>query len=153
MVSRVLVPMDDSEMAERALRHALETYPAAEITVLHVVGEPSGMMGEATKLALADDIRTVADELASDVLARAESMADEYDAEIDTSIEMGHPARAIVNRAGDFDMVVIGTPGGNLSDRLFVGDIARRVFRRSRSRPFATYPLADHDDDRSRRPT
>jgi len=131
MVSRVLVPMDDSEMAERALRHALETYPDAEITVLHVVGEPSGMMGEATRLALADDMKATADDLASDVLDRAESVAEEYAAEIDTSIEMGHPARAIVNRAGDFDMVVIGTHGGKLSDQMFVGDIAKRVFRRS----------------------
>jgi nucleotide-binding universal stress UspA family protein len=131
MVTRVLVPMDDSEMSERALRHALETYPEAEVTVLHVVGEPSRMMGEATKLVLADDIEAAADELASDVLDRAEAVAEEYDAAIDTSIEMGHPARAIVNRAGEYDMVVIGTHGGSLSDRLFVGDVARRVFRRS----------------------
>jgi len=131
MVSRVLVPMDNSEMAERALRHALETYSGAEITVMHVVGEPSGMMGKAAKLALADDLKTVADELASDVLSRAESIAEEYDAEVDTSIEVGHPGRAIVNQAEDFDMVVIGTHGGSLSDRLLVGDVARRVFRRS----------------------
>jgi nucleotide-binding universal stress UspA family protein len=131
MVSRVLVPMDDSEMAERALRHALETYPDAEIIVLHVVGEPSGMMGRATRLALADDIEAAADDLASDVLDRAESVAEEYDAGIETSVDMGHPARAIVNRARDFDMVVIGSHGGSLSDRLFIGDVARRVFRRS----------------------
>ena len=131
MVSRILVPMDDSEMAERALRHALDTYPEAEITVLHVVGEPSGMMGEATKLALADDIEATADDLASIVFGRAAAVAEEYDAEVETSVDMGHPARAIVNQAGDFDMVVIGTHGGGLSDRLFIGDVARRVFRRS----------------------
>lgn len=131
MVSRVLVPMDDSEMAERALRHALDTYPSAEITVMHVVGEPGAMMGAATRLALADDLKEAADELASDVLSRAESVAEEYDREIVTNVEVGHPARAIINRAGDFDMVVIGSHGGSLSDRLFVGDIARRVFRRS----------------------
>jgi nucleotide-binding universal stress UspA family protein len=131
MISRVLVPMDDSEMAERALRHALDTYPEAEITVLHVVGEPSGMMGEATKLALAGDIEAAADDLASAVFGRAASVAEEYDAAIGTSVDVGHPARAIVNRAGDFDMVVVGTHGGSLSDRLFIGDVARRVFRRS----------------------
>jgi nucleotide-binding universal stress UspA family protein len=123
--------MDDSEMSERALRHALDTYPDAEITVLHVVGEPSGMMGEATRLVLSEDIEATADELASDVLGRAESVAEEYDTTVDTAIEMGHPARAIVDRAGASDMVVIGTHGGSLSDRLFVGDVAKRVFRRS----------------------
>jgi len=45
MISRVLVPMDESEMAERALRFALEAHPDAEIIVLHVVGQPSSMMG------------------------------------------------------------------------------------------------------------
>lgn len=43
MLSRILVPMDDSEMAERALEYALENFSGAEIIVLHVVGEPSPM--------------------------------------------------------------------------------------------------------------
>jgi nucleotide-binding universal stress UspA family protein len=131
MVSSVLVPMDDSEMAERALVYALEAHPDAEITVMHVVGEPSGMFGQATKLALADDIETAAKEYAGDVLDRAEDIAAEYDREVDTVVEMGHPARAIVNRAEDYDTVVIGSHSGSLADRLFIGDVARRVFHRS----------------------
>ncbi len=43
MISRILVPMDGSEMSERALEYALEVHPNTEITVLHVVGEPSPM--------------------------------------------------------------------------------------------------------------
>ena len=43
----------------------------------------------------------------------------------------GHPARAIINRAEEFDTVVIGSHGGTLVDRLFVGDVAQKVFRRS----------------------
>jgi nucleotide-binding universal stress UspA family protein len=131
MTLRVLVPIDDSEMAERALRHALELHPDAEITVLHVVGEPSGMMGRVTQLALADDIEAAAEQLAADVLARARGVAAEYDAEVDTDVELGHPARAIVNQAVEYDLVVIGSHGGSLADRLFIGDVARRVFRRS----------------------
>lgn len=131
MISRVLVPMDDSEMAERALRYALEAHPDAEITVMHVVGEPSRMLGVATGIALADDIEGAAEEHARDVLDRAEEVAAEYDAEIDTAVEMGHPARAIVNRADDFDTIVIGSHGGTLADRLFIGDVARTIFRRS----------------------
>jgi nucleotide-binding universal stress UspA family protein len=131
MIDRVLVPVDDSGMAERALRHALETYPDAEVTVLHVVGEPSPMFGEATGLALADDIERAAEEHARDVLERAREVAAEHGAEVDTVVEMGHPARAIVDLAGEFDVVVIGSHGGSLADRLFIGDVARRVFRRS----------------------
>ena len=61
MVSRVLVPIDESEMAERALRFALDAHPDAEFVVLHVVGEPSSMMGSAAGLALADDWRRCAE--------------------------------------------------------------------------------------------
>lgn len=131
MAFSILVPMDGSEMAEHALVYALKTHPDAKITVLHVVGEPSGMFGQVTKLALADDIETAAEDAAGDVLDRAEEIAAEYDREIDTAIEMGHPARAIINRTEGYDTVVIGSHSGSLADRLFVGNIAERVFRRS----------------------
>ena len=131
MISRVLVPMDDSEMAERALRYALEAHPDAEVTVLHVVGEPSGMWGEATSLALADDIGKAAEEHAKELLNRAREIAREYDREITTDTQLGHPARAILNQAERFDTMVIGSHGGTLADRLLVGNIAEKMFRRS----------------------
>ncbi|MFB6102839.1 MAG: universal stress protein [Haloplanus sp.] len=131
MVSRVLVPVDDSEMAASALRYALETFPDADITVLHVSGGPSPMMGAATGLALADDIEEAATERAQDALDRARDIAAEYDADIDTDVEVGHPARTIVEAAEGFDTVVIGSHSGSLSDRLFVGNVAETVFRRS----------------------
>lgn len=68
MGSRVLVPMDDSEMAERPLRYALEMHHDAEIMVLHVVGEPSPMVGKAMSLALEEDIDAAAQEHSSAVL-------------------------------------------------------------------------------------
>jgi len=85
MISRVLVPMDDSEMSEKALRYALEAYPDAEVTVLHVVGEPSPMMGQAVRLALEDDIQKTAEELAEALLDRAREIAAEYSCSWETS--------------------------------------------------------------------
>ncbi|OLZ42762.1 universal stress protein [Natrinema saccharevitans] len=133
MVSRVLVPMEDSEMSERALEYALEVFPDAEITVLHVVGEPSQMWGYATGLALADDLEEAAEERAENVFDRArEIVADAGgDATLETVIAFGHPARAIINRTDDYETVVIGTHSGSVSDRIFVGNVAEKVFRRS----------------------
>jgi len=133
MVSRVLVPMEDSEMSERALEYALEVFPDAEITVLHVVGEPSQMWGYATGLALADDLEEAAEEHAENVFDRArEIVADAGgDATLETVIAFGHPARAIINRTDDYETVVIGTHSGSVSDRVFVGNVAEKVFRRS----------------------
>ncbi|AXR76413.1 Nucleotide-binding protein, UspA family [Natrarchaeobaculum sulfurireducens] len=67
--------MDGSEMSELALEHALEIHPDAELTVLHVVGEPSAMLGKATELALADDLEKAMDEHASAVFDRAQEIA------------------------------------------------------------------------------
>jgi len=131
MVSSVLVPVDDSEMAMRALRYALDTFPDAEVTVLHVGGGPSPMMGAATDLALSDDIGEAARERASDVFARARAVADESGADVSTEIRVGSPARVIVDRAADFDAVVLGSHSGSLSERLFVGNVAEKVVRRS----------------------
>ncbi|MFB6139012.1 MAG: universal stress protein [Halosimplex sp.] len=131
MVSKVLVAMDGSEVAEAALEYALEVHPSAEITVLTVVGEPSAMFGEASAIALSEDPERTMDEYAKPVVDRALEIAAEYGAEIDTEVRTGHPARVILNLAGEFDTVVIGSHGGSVADRLFVGNVAERVFRQS----------------------
>ncbi|WP_144796421.1 universal stress protein [Halorubrum depositum] len=131
MVERVLVPMDDSELSERALRYALDVHRDADVTVLHVVGEPSRMMGAATGIALADDSEERVRELCEDVFERAHDIAEEYGVELDTLAEVGSPARRIVERADEFDVVVIGTHGGSLADRLLVGNVAKSVFQHS----------------------
>ncbi|KDE60395.1 universal stress protein [Halostagnicola sp. A56] len=131
MISRVLVPIDDSEMATYALEYALEAYPDAEITALHVVGVPSAMWGEASGIALSDDIEEAAKDHAKVVLEDARETAATYDAELATDIELGHPVRAILERADDFDTVIIGAHSGTLSERLFVGNVAEKIVRRS----------------------
>ncbi|MFB6072377.1 MAG: universal stress protein [Halobacterium sp.] len=131
MTDRVLVPMDDSEMARRALRYALEAHPDADVVLLHIVGEPSATMGAAVGLALEDDIEAAAENLAEDVVDQAQEIADEYGVDVETEVRWGSPAKVIVNRAEDFDAVVIGSHGGSLADRLFVGNVATTVFQRS----------------------
>lgn len=131
MIDRVLVPMDDSEMAKRALEYAFEAYDGAEITVLHVVGKSTPMMGEMVGLALEDNLQEAAEKRAEKVFDSAREMATEYEREITTTVAIGHPARQIVERSPDFDTVVIGSHSGSLADRLFVGNIAKKVFHSS----------------------
>jgi len=131
MISSVLVPMDDSEMAEHALTYALGAFPDAEITVLTVVGKPSPLLGQQTAIALADDPEAKATERAQPVFDRARDLAADHDTTVATRVEIGHPARVIVTHAEDFDTVVIGSHSGTMSERLMVGNVAERVFRRS----------------------
>lgn len=134
MLSRILVPMDDSEQAAHALEYALKHHPEAEITVLHVVGTPSTMMGDATGLAMADNLEEAAAELAEPVLERARETAAEYDRKITTAIGIGQPARNILDRAENYDTIVIGSHGkdrGSATRRFLVGNVADTVTRRS----------------------
>ena len=133
MISRVLVPMDGSEMSEHALEYALDAHPNAEITVLHVGGEPSPMWGQATGLALEDDLEEAAEEHARPIFERAREIVSnaDGDGELETLFALGHPVRAVINRADEYDTVVIGSHGGTVAERLFVGNVAEKIVRRS----------------------
>ncbi|MFW6321510.1 MAG: universal stress protein [Halohasta sp.] len=134
MVTRVLVPMDDSAMAERALEYAIETCVDPEITVLHVVGGATMMMGDAVRLALEDDVDAAAEARAEPVFERARRLADDHGVDIETHVAVGDPARSIVNRVDDYDTVVMGSHGKHSEDvarGFLIGNVARKVFRRS----------------------
>ncbi|MFC4540714.1 universal stress protein [Halosolutus amylolyticus] len=134
MLSKILVPMDDSEYAGHALEYALENHPDAEVTVLHVVGVPSMMMGDAVGLSLEDDISDAAAERADPVFERAWTIADERDREIETIFGIGHPSRNIISRADDYDTIVLGSHGADWSratHRFLVGNVAETVSKRS----------------------
>ena len=126
--------MDDSEYAGQALEYALDNFPNADVSVVHVVGVPSPMMGEATGLALADDLEEAAAERAEPVFERAREVAAERGREIDTVVGLGHPARDIVDRAEDYDTVVLGAHGADWSRttrRFLVGNVAETVSKRA----------------------
>jgi nucleotide-binding universal stress UspA family protein len=131
MTSHVLVPMNGSEMAEEALEFALETYADAEITVLNVVGAPTWHMGDAAGLALSDDLSEATETQTEELFEHARELAATHGIEIDTVADVGSPSRAIVRRAEDFDVVVVGSHGRGLSSRLLVGNFAATVARRS----------------------
>jgi len=134
MASRILVPMDDSEHAGQALEYAFDNFPGADVSVLHIVGVPSPMMGEAAALAIADDMEEAAAERAEPVFERAREIATERDREIDTIVDIGHPARNIIDRAENYDTVVIGAHGADWSRaarRFLVGNVAETVSKRA----------------------
>lgn len=134
MLARILVPMDDSEYAENALAYALDNHPEAEVTVLHVVGVPSMMMGETTSLALEENIREAAADRAEPVFERARVVADERDRTVETTVGIGNPIRNILDRADDYDTVVIGAHGAHwtrATRQFLVGNVAETVSKRA----------------------
>jgi nucleotide-binding universal stress UspA family protein len=131
MTRRVLVPIDGSDLATRALEYALDVHDDADITLLYVVGEPSPMMGRAVSLALQDDFDEAARELAEEVFAPARELAAEHGVDVDTEVGIGSPGKVIVKHAENHDAVVIGSHGGSVRDTLFVGNVAGKVVKRA----------------------
>ncbi|ELZ19094.1 universal stress protein [Natrinema limicola] len=134
MLSKILVPMDDSDHAGYALEYALDNHPDAAVTVFHVVGVPSMMMGDAVGLSLEDDLDAAAAERAEPVFDRAREIAADRDREIETIVGIGHPARNIIDRAEEYDTVVLGSHGEDwtrATRRFLVGNVAETVSKRS----------------------
>lgn len=131
MIDRVLVPMDNSEMAEKALEYAFSVHPEADISVLTVVGGPTPHMGEAVGLSLADDLEEAAETLATPIFESARSIASEYGRDVTTIVRLGAPIRVIVREAADYDVVIMGAHGRDIADRLLIGNVASTVTRRA----------------------
>jgi nucleotide-binding universal stress UspA family protein len=123
-------------LSEQALRRALETYPDAEITVLHVIDfrssdlGPGGWGDTPTEW---DHWLAGARDHAEELFEHARSVAAEYDREVATASTVGEDARSIVAYAeeNDPDVVVMGSHDRSAPARFLLGSVADHVVRRS----------------------
>lgn len=131
MTDTILVPIDGSTEAETALRFALEQYPDATVTVLHVV-----QTGYDAEMGIAEYLATEREEYetrADDLLNRARQIGDRYGRSVRTEKRAGRPWSVIVATAdeGSFDHVILGSTGRHGASRLLLGSVAERVVRRA----------------------
>ena len=130
MVDRVLVASDGSKQAANALEFALERFPGAELTVIHVV-DPVDLpyAGEGP----VDPTTGERWEKATRVCEDSEALAAEFGRDVQTVSVVGNPAREIVSYAStaDFDHVVVGSRGRTGISRLLLGSVAEQVLRRT----------------------
>jgi len=134
MPTRVLVPLDDSPLAMRALGHALDEWPDAAMTVLHVVDPVDAVYeSEVGGLTGAETWYEAEMDAAEKLFDRARERADETGVALRTEIAVGKPGRAIVQYVADNDIdhVVIGSHGRQGLQRVFLGSVAERVLRRA----------------------
>lgn len=85
-------------------------------------------------LALEDDISEAAADRADPVFDCAHRIANERDREIETIVGIGHPVRNIIDRAADYDAIMIGSHGADRDRavrRFLVGNVAETVSKRS----------------------
>jgi nucleotide-binding universal stress UspA family protein len=134
MSSHVLVAYDDSPEAEQALAFALESFPAAHLTLLTVIDPADAGSRRGLSLPpLGDEWLERAREDARAHLDDAAERVRDTDATVDTTIEIGRPAKTLVAYAedNDVDHVVMGSHGRSGVTRILLGSVAETVIRRS----------------------
>lgn len=135
MPDNVLVAFDGSPLSERALTYAIENFSDATITAMYAINPIDSVMDvEAGGLPVAEDWYDDARERATGILGTATDLAAEHDIDLETVTEVGRPARAILEYAGDngIDQIVMGSHGRSGIDRALLGSVAETVTRRAR---------------------
>lgn len=134
MDEHVLVGYDESTQAKAALRHALEKYPDAQITVIHV-NDPREWMTDTDEFDgfYSEEMYERVQESAEKTLEQAEEFASEFDHEVETTTAMGRPAAEVVQFAeeNDVDHIIVGSHGRRGISRFLLGSVAEKIVRRS----------------------
>ncbi|WP_331232884.1 universal stress protein [Natronorarus salvus] len=134
MTDRILVGLDDSEPAAKALEFALSTFPAGEVIALHVI-EPFRFreLGGGYEWLNSPEAFERARERAERLFRDARERTTHLGATFETAVATGRPHRAIVDYATDHDVdhVVVGSHGRTGASRVLLGSVAERVVRRS----------------------
>jgi nucleotide-binding universal stress UspA family protein len=150
MLQRILVPLDGSDRAERAMhvaaRLARGSGSGCRILELRVVGLPPFRLapyGEPAQIALA--VIGVARDEANDYVKRLALRPEFKDVQIKTRVIEGHVSDEILDVARDeqCDMIVICTHGYSGLNRWRLGRVAAHVARHA-SAPVLVVPA--HDD-------
>jgi nucleotide-binding universal stress UspA family protein len=137
-MTRVLVPLDDSPMAQTALEQAIDDYPDADLHLLHVIDFVEAGYAASPDVGMANYLneweeaaRDRADELFE--AARETATAAGFEGEVETDVEVGPPARTIVDHAVDVDAdyIVMGCHGRAGVSRVLLGSVAETVVRRA----------------------
>ena len=132
MVTTVLVAMDDSPLSREALAFALDTFPDADITAVHVAYPEIDMLpADVNEVydAAPDELDGVGDERAQTVFETIRDVAEDRD--LSVTFLMGETDRRLVEYTdeGGFDHVVLGTHGRSGLSRLLIGSVAESVVR------------------------
>ena len=136
MFKKILVPVDGSETAWRALNNALEIGKKfeSEILVVNVI-QP---YNNAALLAVPLDHATINQGKVGDkVLELAKEMVGSYPHKVEYDMEVGHPSERIIalSKKVEADAIVLGSRGLSGIAEFFLGSVSSKVSQ------YATVPV------------
>jgi len=136
-ISRILVPIDFSPHAERALSYAtaLAGRLGASLDLLHVVEDPVATGAWHGEVAVPNltGLRQELVEQAERRIDRYQAAAEASGAPVVATVRVGLPADAITDYAKTLgiDLIVMGTHGRSGLAHLFMGSVAEHVIRQA----------------------
>jgi nucleotide-binding universal stress UspA family protein len=131
---RIVVPVDGSAPATRAVAHALSVVagqPGAEIFLVNVQNLQTLDISDISALMTVEVDRRLAARQSRISLRKAISLCGNAQAAFVTYAEIGSPAETIVRvrREVGANQIVMGTPGLGSLGNLFLGSVATQVVR------------------------
>lgn len=131
MYKKILLPIDGSENAALACRHAVALAAAGtmEIVLLNCYGELPATIGGAAR----DEIIAQAEAEGKSLLAPGEQMCEESGIKHKALVRCGGPGRTIVQvaQAEGCDIIVMGSRGLSDFSGMVMGSVSHRVLRHS----------------------
>lgn len=135
MYRKILVPLDGSERAEKALTHTVELAQklGSKVTLIHVVPSLPPYVNTAVDR-LGQAQQSIVDELirnGKELLDQYASSVSDKGIEVDTYTVMGQPADEILEKAisENYDLIVLGSRGLGEIKGYIMGSVSNRVSR------------------------
>lgn len=120
--SKILVAVDGSKLAQKALRYGAELVQkySGQLTLINVA---QTMLPQVR----AETVKGIAERIVSEAESQAKGV------KVDKRVELGHPAKTILDVAkkGNYDLIALGSRGLNPVSRFFLGSVSDHVARQS----------------------
>jgi nucleotide-binding universal stress UspA family protein len=142
-LSELVVGVDGSEAAREALRWSFREADMAGLPMRCVhVWQPSPDLGELERVSEMQTVADFEDEVLKDVAADVRAVATDSGHEgVEASVEVayGHPAKALIDRAGDSRMLVTGARGMGALKGQLLGSVSQACAQHARG-PLVVVP-------------
>jgi nucleotide-binding universal stress UspA family protein len=133
MLSKILIPVDGSTQAERALDYAifLAKTTGASVGIIHVVQPPTtwAISPPISDAEIYRKMVEVVEAHGNDILVKTEAKAKAAGLTVEKIKESGHPADRIVKVANDngYDLIVMGSRGNSSIKEMLLGSVSHHV--------------------------
>jgi nucleotide-binding universal stress UspA family protein len=128
---RILVPVDGSEVAEKAAQKALALAKSLDtkVVVMHVIN--IDLYAYQTELVYPTEIplQELFQKEGHAYLDEIVTLGEEMGVTVSEKLVEGHPAEEIIQEAHEDDLIVMGSKGRTGLDRLLLGSVAENVAR------------------------